>query len=158
MSPKEEKVLASLYRSRKSFIPEYACALFLLVLLAYFQIQDKTIPSILNYFIWGLLLLALASAELSRALIHYEITPEKVIITHGFIRKHQQHINFSPLGFVPAINVKQGVLQRIFNYGTVFVHDSGECNLEIKDVNDPHQLLAQLEQLIEENRNKSVKS
>lgn len=149
----ESKVINSLRRTRKSFIPEYFCSFFLLGLLAYFYLENIVIPNMVSCFILGLIVLAFASAELSRALIHYEITPEKVVITHGIIRKQKQHVNFSPLGFVPAINVKQNFVQRILNYGTVFVHDSGGCHLEIEDVNRPHEILAQLEELIEENRN-----
>ena len=152
-----KSVVTHLKRTRKAFLPEYFSGIVLLFILFVFHFNEIIIPFSLDYLLVGLAAFAFISVELSRMTVDYHITPEKIIITKGIIDKHHKNVHFHPLGFVPDINVKQSFYQRLLNYGTVFIHGSGENHLEIKDVNNPHQILKVLEDLIEENRTTSSK-
>ncbi|MBU0460038.1 MAG: PH domain-containing protein [Nanoarchaeota archaeon] len=154
---KKECSVTSLYRSRKSFLPEYLCGFFLFGATSFFFLKSLPFSNKIGYILLGLTVIAFASTEISRLLVHYQITPEKVIITEGIFKKHKKNVHFHPLGFVPDINVRQNFIQRLFGYGTIFVHGSGEHHLEIKDVNHPHYILSTLEKLIDTNRTPSTK-
>lgn len=148
----DETAISILRRSRKAFIIEYACALILVGLLIAALIKGITIHRYIVYFILGLATLSILSAEWSRAMVRYIITHPKVIIIKGIIKQSKKSVHFLPLGFVPEINMKQTRLQRLLNYGTIFVHGSGENSFEIKDIDQPQDVLALIEELIEKNR------
>tara|TARA_Y100000310_G_scaffold334436_2_gene414204 strand:+ start:314 stop:805 length:492 start_codon:yes stop_codon:yes gene_type:complete len=154
---KQGEVVVNLRRTRKAFLPEYISGFFLLFVLFIFNLNNIAIPFNLNYLLIGVAAFAFISIEVNRKLVDYKITPEKIIITKGIIKKHRKNIHFHPLGFVPDINVKQNFTQRLLNYGTVFIEGSGENHLEIKDVSNPHKILSTLEDLIDENRTTSSK-
>ena len=149
---RSETIIAVLRRSRKSFIIEYVCALILMGLLIAAPLKGIPVHRYLVYFILGLAAVSILSAEWSRAMVRYIITPPKVIIIKGIIKQSKKNVHFLPLGFVPEINMKQTRLQRLLNYGTIFVHGSGENSFEIKDIDQPQEVLALIEELIEKNR------
>ena len=151
-----QNIIASLRRTRKAFLPEYFSGLFLLLILFIFNLNKIIIPFKMDYLLVGVAAFAFVSVELSRLLVDYQITPEKIIITKGIIKKHCKNVHFHPLGFVPDINLKQSFIQRLLGYGTVFIDGSGENHLEIKDVNHPQKILSTLEGLIEKNRTTSA--
>ncbi len=148
----DETAIAILRRSRKSFIIEYACALILVGLLITAFFRGIAVHRYIVYFILGLAAISVLSAEWSRAMVRYIITHPKVIIIKGIIKQSKKNVHFLPLGFVPEINMKQTRLQRLLNYGTIFVHGSGENSFEIKDIDQPQEVLALIEELIEKNR------
>lgn len=151
---KEDKVITVLHKSRKAFIIEYACSFILLVLLVATYIKGIRLPSIFNYLILGIAAFAVISAEMARALVWYKITETKVVIIKGFIKQSKKNVHFLPLGYVPEINTSQGRIQRLLNIGTIFVHGSAQNSFEIKDINEPQQILALMEKLIDDNRQK----
>lgn len=148
----EEKTLMVLRRSRKSYSIEYACGLFLIVLLLILFARGALVAKSIVYVVIGIAAIALISAEIARLFTSYTITDKKVIITKGFIKQQTKSIHFIPLGFVPEINLKQGRIQRLLDVGTVFIHSSGENSFEIKDVDEPQRILELIEELIEKNR------
>ncbi|MBI2146311.1 PH domain-containing protein [Candidatus Woesearchaeota archaeon] len=152
--PEDKKVLLSLRRSRKAFIPEYTCGFILLAVLAGLKIQQISVGSPFQFFVLGVALLALIAPEISRQLIRYSIKPDKITITKGIIKKSQKNVHYLPLGFVPDISLKQSRTQRLMNYGTVFVGGQGseEKSFEIKDINNPKHVLKMIEGLIDKNR------
>ena len=146
-----------LNKTRRAFIPEYLCGVFLILLYISFYFNDLSLPLLARRVVLIIGLSAFFFAEISRKMVRYEITPEKMIITHGVIRQRKKSVHFNPLGFVPDINVHQGVLQRLLNYGDVFIEGSGQHLLEIKEVSSPHRVLKILEDRIELNRNTGAK-
>lgn len=80
----------------------------------------------------GLVLLAVAyvrykSTELS-------VTTKRVIVKHGFIRRRTVEIN---LNKVESIQVDQGVLGRVFNFGTLVVSGTGTSHAPISGIAEP---------------------
>jgi len=150
----KEKVLFSLKRSRKAFFLEYGCFLFLIVLLLFSFKQEMMMKPAVKMIIFGLAMASLASAEFSRMVLRYKITSEKITIIEGIIKQNKKHIYFHPLGFVTDINIKQSSAQRVLDYGTIFVTGSGAGinSFEIKDIDNPHEVLKVIEQLIEEHK------
>ncbi len=148
----DEKVLMTLRRSRKSYLIEYVCGLFLIVLLLILFARGAAVTKNVVYLVLSIAVLALISAEIARFFSSYTITQQKVIITKGLIKKQTKSVHFIPLGFVPEINLKQGRIQRLLDVGTVFIHGSGENSFEIKDVDNPQRILELIEELIEKNR------
>ena len=148
--PTDEQPI-NLRKTRKAFIAEYSCGVFLLGLLVIGTLKGLQVKQYMFYFMGGIALTAIGSAEFMLAMVRYKILPHKLVITHGIIQQKKKNIYFHPLGFVPDLNVKQSRIQRIFNIGTVFLTSSGEA-FELKDIDNPHQVLELVEKLIEENR------
>ncbi len=153
-SAEDKNVLMNLRRSRKAFIPEYLCGFILLGILAGLRLNHLPGSTNFQLFVLGVAVLAIAFPEISRQLIRYTITPDKLTISNGIIKKSQKNVHYRPLGFVPDISLKQTRMQRLLNYGTVFVEGqgSGEKSLEIKDIDNPQHVLKTIEDLIHRNR------
>ena len=142
-----------LKKTRKAFTAEYSCGIFLLLVMVYAFFKGIYVPPMLQKVVLVISLIVFISAEASRYLIRYQITPEKVLITKGILRQHKRTIHFHPLSFVPDINIRQTALQRLLNYGTVYVQGaSGEHLLEIKDVDNPHKVMSLIESYIDMTR------
>lgn len=146
------KSVISLKQTRKCYAIEYVCGGFLLVLPGFAYLQGMVLPKILVYLVGGLGIGMLGIAEGARFLTRYKIMDDKLVIIKGVIKQAKKSIYFHPLGFVPDINVHQSRLQRLLNYGTVFIKEGGGNALEIKNVNKPHGILKILEDRIESNR------
>ena len=144
-------------KTRKAFLLEYFCGLLLIGLVSYSYFFNLITDSILTLPVLGMGLICLGAAELPRWRYRYKITGDKVTITKGIIMKHRKHVYFHPLGFVVDINVKQNMIQRLLNYGTIYVKGSAENSLEITDTTSPHQIMEIIEKLIEKNRTPSTK-
>lgn len=150
----DKNILMNLRRSRKAFIPEYLCSFILLGILAGIRLKHISVNNYFQLFVLGVAVMAITFPEISRQLIRYTIRPDKLTISKGIIKKSQKNVHYRPLGFVPDISLKQTWMQRLLNYGTVFVEGqgSGEKSLEIKDIDNPQHVLKTIEDLIHRNR------
>ncbi len=147
-----EEVITVLRKSRKAFLIEYACGILLLALLFITNWKGIILPPKAQYYVGGLAFVSIVSAEISRLIWKYKVTPSKISIIKGFIQQNKKNVHFLPLGYVPDINLKQNRIQRLLNYGTIFIHSSSENSLEIKDVDCPQKVLEMIEELIEHAR------
>lgn len=149
--------LKTLRKTRKAFIPEYFCGFFSLFSLGFIFFKGIPLSSIIIVFVISFALFCFTYAEVSRIFIRYKISPEKLIIVSGIIKQNKKNVYFHPLGFVPDINVKQDRIQRVLNYGTIYVRGGADFNsFEIKDINQPHKILVMVEDLIRKNKNVSL--
>tara|TARA_Y100000310_G_C20475968_1_gene712426 strand:+ start:8 stop:496 length:489 start_codon:yes stop_codon:yes gene_type:complete len=152
-----KKNILKVYRkTRKAFLIEYTCGIFLLAALGVSYFKEIQFNPIFQHFVIGISLFAFASVEFSRIFTRYKITPEKISIIKGIIKQDKKNVYFHPLGFVPDLNVKQSRLQRLFNYGTIYLKSGDIHTFEIKDVSSPHKVLELIENLIEENKSPST--
>tara|TARA_Y100000310_G_C20357172_1_gene657223 strand:- start:201 stop:707 length:507 start_codon:yes stop_codon:yes gene_type:complete len=149
----KEDVLLHFKRSRKAFLTEYFSGFLLLLLVVVLYMKGIILPKGLHYFVVGFALFSIVSAEFSRLFLRYKITSTKIVIISGLIKQDKKNVYYHPLGFLPDINTKQGRLQRLLNYGTIFV-DAGGNSFEIKDVNSPHKVMGMLEGLIGHDKKK----
>ena len=144
----EEKVIFKLRKSWKAFLLEYSCSLFLLLVLAYSYIVGLSLPRQIVYFILLLALSILASAEWFRRYTRYDITQSKIIVIRGFLKQTRKNVYFHSLAYVPDINMHQTIIQRFLNYGKVYIHGGGLAEaLEINDIDNPQEVLRQIERL-----------
>lgn len=150
------KCLMTIRKSRKSCLLEYSCGIFLLLLLGISVLKRIYQPK-LHYFVLSLALFSFVYAEGSRLFVRYKIMPKKTIIIKGIIKQNRKNVYFHPLGFVTDINVKQGRLQRLLNYGTIYVQGAGGISFEIKDISHPHQIMNVIEDLIEKSKHPEKK-
>ncbi len=151
--------LKTLKRSRKAYLVEYACGLFLIFLLTITFVKGIRMSVNFKYFIFGLAMFSFVSVEASRIFVRYKITSKKVVIIKGLIKQNRKNVYFHPLGFVPDIDVKQDRTQRLLNYGTIYVKGSGGDNsFEIKDVNRPHRIMNIIETLVDQNKHQEKTS
>ena len=154
----EEQILMVLHRSRKTFFIEYLCGVVLLGLLLAVTLQGVRIPLFIRYILVGFSVFCFLFAEINRLILRYKITPTKVITLHGFIKQSKKNIYFHPLAFVPDINIKQSRMQRLFNYGTVFLSGGGTGALELKDVDHPEEVMEMIEHLIDQNKKSQTRT
>ena len=62
------------------------------------------------------------------------ITTKRVIVKHGFIRRRTVEININK---VESIQVNQGILGRIFNYGSLIISGAGNPQAPIPGISKP---------------------
>ncbi len=151
------KPLNVLRKTRKAFLLEYLCGIFLLSLWGIFYFKGIKLRLRIDYLALGLGLLAIISGEFSRLLSKYIIEESKLTIVEGLLKQHKKHVYFYSLGFVTDINVKQSRWQRLWGYGSISLEGAGTTTFEIKDINKPEEVMRQIEELVEENRKKAHK-
>jgi uncharacterized membrane protein YdbT with pleckstrin-like domain len=90
----------------------------------------------------GILLLPVFGAGLIFLVVAYvryqstelAVTTKRVIVKHGFIRRRTVEINLSK---VESIQVDQGVLGRVFDFGTLIVAGTGTSHAPLKGIAAP---------------------
>tara|TARA_Y100000034_G_C6822215_1_gene370417 strand:+ start:71 stop:562 length:492 start_codon:yes stop_codon:yes gene_type:complete len=148
----QEEVLKELRKTRKAFLVEYGCAVFILGLLAVLNLKGISLKPIISKLAYSLAFLAVISAEGSRMMTKYKILPNKLSIIKGIIKHDKKNIYFHPLGFVPDLNIKQTRIQRVLGVGTIYLKGEHGHTFAIKDINNPHQILEMIEGLVQKNR------
>jgi len=153
----KEEVIFKFNKSRKAYLPEYLSGFFLLAILAFVYSREVALNPTITYFVLGLSLFSLGSAEISRMMNKYLITSSKLIIIKGLIKQHKKNVYFYSLGFVPDMNIHQGRLQRLLNYGSISVSGAGSPAFVIKDINKPKKMMEHMEEMIGKNRKSTHK-
>jgi len=153
----KEEVLFTFNKSRKAYLPEYLCGFFLLLVLGFVYSRGVHLNQYVVFFIVGISLFSLGSAEMSRIMNKYVITQSKLIIIKGLIKQSKKNVYFYSLGFVPDINIHQGRLQRLLSYGSLSVSGAGAYAFVIKDINHPKKMIDKLEEMISQNRKSTHK-
>ncbi len=147
----DNRVLMNLKKSRRAFFLEYGCAIFLISLFIFLYVKDVKINPFLTYFMVGLTVFSVGSAEISRLVHRCKITPSKIVIINGLIGQSKKHIYLSGIS---DVDVRQGILARLLNYGKIHIKSmSGESSLEIKDVSNPGKKMERIENIIERYKN-----
>jgi len=83
---------------------------------------------------WGLGLVFLLAAYLRYKTTELAVTNKRVIAKFGFISRRTVEINVSK---VESIQVQQGILGRIFNYGSLVISGAGNPQAPISGISDP---------------------
>lgn len=151
-----DRVLVRLKRSRKAFLVEYTCGFLLLFFPLVGYLQGGVLPSPLRNLMLLLGVFSIGSAEITRLLIRYKITPAKIELVKGFIKQSKKNVYFHSLAFIPDINIHQSRMQRLLNYGNIHVYGGGNMSerVEIEDINNPKKVLLHIEKLINDTRKK----
>lgn len=96
------------------------------------------LPKILLGFVllplYGIGLLFWISAAITYYTTELVITNKRVVAKFGFIRRDTVEMNISK---VESIQVDQGILGRIFNYGSVLVSGAGDPKAPIPGISHP---------------------
>ena len=82
----------------------------------------------------GLGLVFLAVAYVRYKSTELAVTTKRVIVKHGFIRRQTVEIN---LNKVESIQVDQGVLGRVFSFGTLVISGTGTSQAPISGIAHP---------------------
>lgn len=141
----------TLKRSRRSFLFEYGSGLFLVGLLGLYNFRKGHINLHLTYLVSGLALFSIISAEYARLSHKCEVTPSKLVVTDGIFKTKKRHIY---IGAVSDIDVRQGLGQRILNYGMVNIKAVSGEDLKIKDIVNPKKKMIEIEEIMEKYRGK----
>ena len=88
----KDDILLTLNQSRRAFLLEYCCGIFLLGLVSFFTYKKIYLNAELTYFILGLALFSICSAEISRLLHRCKMTPSKLVIINGLIKQDKKII------------------------------------------------------------------
>jgi membrane protein YdbS with pleckstrin-like domain len=83
---------------------------------------------------FGLGLIFLAVAYIRFKSIELAVTTKRIIVKHGFIRRETVEMN---LNKVESIQVEQGMLGRMFNFGTLVVSGTGSSHAPLVGIADP---------------------
>lgn len=83
---------------------------------------------------FGIGLIFLAVAYVRYKSVELAVTTKRVMVKHGFIRRQTVEMNLSK---VESIQVEQGVLGRLFNFGTLIVAGTGTSHAPLTGIADP---------------------
>lgn len=83
---------------------------------------------------WGLGLIFLLIAYVRYKTTELAFTNKRVIAKFGFVSRQTVELNISK---VESIQVNQGILGRIFNYGTLIISGAGNPQAPIPGISDP---------------------
>jgi uncharacterized membrane protein YdbT with pleckstrin-like domain len=84
--------------------------------------------------VFGVGLIFLGIAYVRYKSVELAVTTKRVIVKHGFIRRQTVEMN---LNKVESIQVEQGVLGRLFNFGTLIVAGTGTSHAPLAGIADP---------------------
>ena len=84
--------------------------------------------------LFGLGLIFLVMAYIKYKTTELAITSKRVIAKFGFIRRRTVEININK---VESVQVDQGILGRIFNYGTLVISGAGDPQAPIPGISEP---------------------
>lgn len=80
----------------------------------------------------GLILLGIAYVRYKS--VELAVTTKRIIVKHGFVRRQTVEIN---LNRIESIQVEQGLLGRLFNFGTLIVSGTGTSHAPLVGIADP---------------------
>lgn len=80
----------------------------------------------------GLVLLAIAYVRYKS--VELAVTTKRVIVKHGFISRQTVEMN---LNRVESVQVEQGVLGRLFDFGTLVIAGTGTSHAPLAGIADP---------------------
>jgi membrane protein YdbS with pleckstrin-like domain len=80
----------------------------------------------------GLIFLVIAFVRYKS--VEVAVTTKRIIVKHGFIRRQTVEIN---LDKVESIQVEQGLLGRLFNFGTLIVAGTGTSHAPLTGIAEP---------------------
>jgi uncharacterized membrane protein YdbT with pleckstrin-like domain len=83
---------------------------------------------------FGLGLIVLILAYVRYKSVELAVTTKRVIVKHGFVRRQTIEIN---LNRVESIQVEQGLLGRLFNFGTLIVSGTGTSHAPLTGIAEP---------------------
>jgi uncharacterized membrane protein YdbT with pleckstrin-like domain len=65
------------------------------------------------------------------------VTNRRVIYAMGFVNRHTVEINMDK---IESVDVEQDLLGRLFNYGDIAIHGTGETHELLREIDDPLDL------------------
>jgi uncharacterized membrane protein YdbT with pleckstrin-like domain len=83
---------------------------------------------------FGLGLIFLVIAYVRYKSVELAVTTKRIIVKHGFVRRQTVEIN---LDKVESIQVEQGLLGRLFNFGTLIVSGTGTSHAPLIGIAEP---------------------
>ena len=83
---------------------------------------------------FGVGLIFLAIAYVRYKSVELAVTTKRVIVKHGFVRRQTVEMN---LNKVESIQVEQGVLGRLFDFGTLIVSGTGTSHAPLTGIAQP---------------------
>jgi len=83
---------------------------------------------------FGIGLIFLVIAYVRYKSVELAVTTKRLIVKHGFVRRQTVEIN---LNRVESIQVEQGLLGRLFNFGTLIVSGTGTSHAPLTGIAEP---------------------
>ncbi len=83
---------------------------------------------------FGLGLIFLVIAYVRYKSVELAVTTKRVIVKHGFVRRQTVEIN---LNKVESVQVEQGLLGRVFNFGTLIISGTGTSHAPLTGIAEP---------------------
>ena len=83
---------------------------------------------------YGVGLIFLVIAYVRYKSVELAVTTKRVIVKHGFVRRQTIEMNLSK---VESVQVEQGVIGRLFNFGTLIVSGTGASHAPLAGIADP---------------------
>jgi uncharacterized membrane protein YdbT with pleckstrin-like domain len=84
--------------------------------------------------VFGVGLIFLVIAYVRYKSVELAVTTKRLIVKHGFVRRQTVEMN---LNRVESIQVEQGLLGRLFNFGTLIVSGTGTSHAPLTGIAEP---------------------
>jgi len=136
---KEYNLSITYKTSRISYVFNYVLVLLIILLLAILYPSlnlSETISAVFVFISFIVILILFVEPQWERILRRYIITDTEVIKIEGILRKNKISI---PMEKIADINLKKGILGRIFNFGNIKI--TGFKNkIEMKGIRYPEKV------------------
>jgi uncharacterized membrane protein YdbT with pleckstrin-like domain len=107
------------------------------ILLAAMMMHEPDLSRVTAYLAIAVLLTSawlLVLAGIRRNTAEFVVTDRRVILKHGLLGRHTAEMNVSK---IESVDVEQGLLGRIFGFGTLIVRGTGASLEPLRNVADP---------------------
>jgi len=144
------KKILRIRRSRKKYILFYILSFVSLGMVTQLYFLGNNIPMI-GVVVLGLaIIIGIKLTEINRLSHLYEINQLALVHTKGIFSRHSRRIH---LGSISDVIIKQGVFQRLFDYGDVHIRlFSPESTNVFKSISNPHEFARILETAMRDSR------
>tara|TARA_R110001592_G_scaffold363248_4_gene682151 strand:- start:155 stop:634 length:480 start_codon:yes stop_codon:yes gene_type:complete len=112
--------------------------------------ESNTGMNVLGGFMVFLSPFSFIGALITRSTTELGITTKRVIAKTGWIRRHTVELNHSK---VESFNVDQGIIGRIFGFGTVTIQGTGGGKTPIKGIDSPLKFRNEAVEIIDKKSN-----
>lgn len=114
-----------------------------------FQFFGWSLYSALHALLWAVAVYQLLSALILKQYSEYGVTDRRIIMKEGLIYRRTVEVFWSK---VESVDVDQGVLGRIFDYGTITVNGTGGTNSRFCSIPKPMKFRDQVEEEVSKAR------
>ena len=129
---------------KPSLKPQIATTIIILSIIIFAVVNDGKEQDLIEVLVYSVLgaVIYLGYYFVLRYFSEYGISNKRVILKIGIIRRDIDEMN---LNSIESVSIKQSILGRLLNYGTIIVSGRGTTQILFKDLDSPVKIRKQIQ-------------